>query len=100
MPTVNDEFNRSCVRIDLDPGCPGVFVHAEVTLWFSAGDLRVFNACAQRVAPGTRPFGAEQIVAAARRVRPGRGVPGGLSRCPPRVAAGSQACVANTLFGA
>jgi hypothetical protein len=68
MPTVNDEFNRTCVRLDLDPERSGIFTHDEVTLRFSEDDLRVFNQCAQRIAPGTPAVGAEQIAAAARRL--------------------------------
>lgn len=68
MPTVNDEFNRTCVRLDLDPERSGVFTHDEVTLQFSEDDLRVFNQCAQRIAPGAPVLGAEQIAAAARRL--------------------------------
>ncbi len=68
MPTVNDEFNRTCVRLDLDPERSGVFTHDEVTLQFSENDLRAFNQCAQRIAPGTPALGADQLAAAARRL--------------------------------
>lgn len=68
MPTVNDEFNRTCVRLDLDPERSGIFTHDEVTLQFSDDDLRVFNRCVGRIAPGTPALGAEQIAAAARRL--------------------------------
>ena len=68
MPTVNDEFNRTCVRLDLDPERSGIFTHDDVTLQFSENDLRAFNQCAQRIAPGTPALGAEQIAAAARRL--------------------------------
>lgn len=68
MPTVNDEFNRTCVRLDLDPERSGVFTHDEVTLQFSEDDLRAFNQCAQRIAPGTPALGADQLAAAARRL--------------------------------
>ncbi|TAM96166.1 MAG: hypothetical protein EPN40_09370 [Rhodanobacteraceae bacterium] len=68
MPTVNDEFNRTCVRLDLDPERSGIFTQGEVALQFSADDLRVFNQCAQRIAPGTPPLAAEQLAAAARRL--------------------------------
>lgn len=54
MPTVNDEFNRTCVRLDLDPERSGIFAHDEVALLFSEDDLRVFNRCVGRIAPGTR----------------------------------------------
>jgi hypothetical protein len=68
MPTVNDEFNRTCVRLDLDPERSGIFTHDEVVLQFSDDDLRVFNQCAERIAPGTPALGAEQLAAAARRL--------------------------------
>ena len=68
MPIVNDEFNRTCVRLDLDPERSGIFTHDEVTLQFTDDDLRLFNQCAQRIAPGTPTLGAEQLAAAARRL--------------------------------
>jgi hypothetical protein len=68
MPTVNDEFNRTCVRLDLDPERSGIFTHDEVPLHFSEDDLRVFNECAARIAPGTPALGSEQIAGAARRL--------------------------------
>ena len=68
MPIVNDEFNRTCVRLDLDPERSGIFTHDEVTLQFSDDDLRAFNQCVQRIAPGTPALGAEQLAAAARRL--------------------------------
>lgn len=74
MPTVDDEFNRTCVRLDLDPERSAIFTHDEVTLQFSEDDLRVFNDCAARIAPGTPALGAEQIAAAARRLARAVGV--------------------------
>jgi hypothetical protein len=68
MPTVNDEFNRTCVRLDLDAERSGIFTHDEVSLHFSDGDLRVFNDCAARIAPGTPALESEQIAGAARRL--------------------------------
>ena len=68
MPTVNDEFNRTCVRLDLDPERSGVFTRDDLKLQFSEDDLRAFNQCAQRIAPGTPALGAEQIAGAARRL--------------------------------
>ncbi|TAN07417.1 MAG: hypothetical protein EPN36_01935 [Rhodanobacteraceae bacterium] len=68
MPTVNDEFNRTCVRLDLDPERSGIYTQHEVVLQFNEEDLRVFNQCAQRIAPGTPALGAEQLAAAARRL--------------------------------
>ncbi len=68
MPTVNDEFNRTCVRLDLDPGRSGVFTQGELSLHFSEADLRVFNDCAARIAPGTPALASEQIAAATRRL--------------------------------
>lgn len=74
MPTVDDEFNRTCVRLDLDPERSAIFTHDEVTLQFSEDDLRVFNDCAARIAPGTPALGVEQIAAAARRLARAVGV--------------------------
>lgn len=68
MPTVNDEFNRTCVRLDLDAERSGVFTRDDLKLQFSEDDLRAFNQCAQRIAPGTPVLGAEQVVGAARRL--------------------------------
>lgn len=68
MPTVNDEFNRTCVRLELDPERSGIFTRDELALQFSEDDLRVFNQCAQCVAPEMPALGAAQIVAAARRL--------------------------------
>ena len=68
MPTVNDEFNRTCVRLDLDPERSGVFTRDDLKLQFSEDDLRAFNQCAQRIAPGTPALGAEQVAGAARRL--------------------------------
>ena len=68
MPTVNDEFNRTCVRLDLDPERSGIFSHDEAPLHISEADLQVFNRCAALVAPGTPALDAEQIAAAARRL--------------------------------
>lgn len=68
MPTVNDEFNRTCVRLDLDPERSGIFTPGETTLHFSEDDLRAFNECAARIAPGTPALGAEQMAGAARRL--------------------------------
>lgn len=68
MPTVNDEFNRTCVRLDLDPERSGVFTRDDLNLQFSEDDLRAFNQCAQRIAPGTPALGAEQVAGAARRL--------------------------------
>ena len=49
MPTVNDEFNRTCVRLDLDPERSGVFTRDDLNLQFSEDDLRAFNQCAARI---------------------------------------------------
>lgn len=68
MPTVNDEFNRTCVRLDLDPERSAVFTPAAASLQFDADDLRAFNLCRERIAPGTPELGAEQIAGAARRL--------------------------------
>lgn len=68
MPTVNDEFNRTCVRLDLDAERSGIFTRDDLKLQFSEDDLRAFNQCAQRIAPGTPVLGAEQVVGAARRL--------------------------------
>jgi hypothetical protein len=68
VPTVNDEFNRTCVRLDLDAERSGIFTRDDLKLQFSEDDLRAFNQCAQRIAPGTPALGAEQIAGAARRL--------------------------------
>ncbi|HEX5961797.1 MAG TPA: hypothetical protein VFY97_11200 [Rhodanobacteraceae bacterium] len=68
MPTVNDEFNRTCVRLDLDPARSGVFTPNALTLEIKAADLARFNECAARVAPGTPVLNADQIAGAARRL--------------------------------
>lgn len=68
MPTVNDEFNRTCVRLDLDAERSGIFTRDEVTLQIDEADLRAFNECVARIAPGTLALGAEQIAGAARRL--------------------------------
>lgn len=68
MPNVNDEFNRTCVRLDLDPERSGIFTGDEAELRFGDADLAAFNACAARVAPGTPEFSGEQIAGAARRL--------------------------------
>lgn len=68
MPIVNDDFNRTCVRLDLDPERSGIFTPQAAALRFSDDDLRAFNRCAQRIAPGTPALGAAQITAAARRL--------------------------------
>lgn len=68
MPTVNDEFDRTCLRPDLESGYSGIFTQDEVTLQFREDDLRAFNQCAERIAPGTPALDARQIAAAARRL--------------------------------
>lgn len=68
MPTVNDDFNRTCVRLDLDPERSAVFTPAAASLQVNEADLRVFNQCRERIAPGTPELGAEQIAGAARRL--------------------------------
>jgi hypothetical protein len=68
MPTVNDEFNRTCARLDLDAERSGIFSPGTAVLNFSAEDLRRFNDCAARVAPGTPALTADQIAGASRRL--------------------------------
>lgn len=68
MPNVNDEFNRTCMRLDLDAERSGIFMPGSVTVNFGPTDLARFNECAAKVAPGTPPLGAEQIAGAARRL--------------------------------
>ena len=68
MPTVNDEFNRTCVRLDLDPERSAIFTPGTMTLDIGQADLDRFNACVAKVAPGTPSFEAEQIAGAARRL--------------------------------
>ena len=68
MPTVNDEFNRTCLRPDRESGYSGIFTPDEVTLQFREDDLRAFSQCAERIAPGTPALDARQIAAAAWRL--------------------------------
>ncbi|HJR13807.1 MAG TPA: hypothetical protein VJ833_07910 [Rhodanobacteraceae bacterium] len=69
MPTVNDDFNRTVTRLDLDPELSGIFTRGAVaTLRFSDTDLMRFNDCVARVAPGTPALDGAQIAAAARRL--------------------------------
>lgn len=68
MPVVNDDFNRSCVRIDLDAERSGVFTPTGLIPRIHDADLDRFNACVARVAPGTPALRATQIAGAARRL--------------------------------
>jgi hypothetical protein len=68
VPTVNDEFNRTCLRPDRQSGYSGIVTPDEVTLQFREDDLRAFSQCAERIAPGTPALDARQIAAAARRL--------------------------------
>jgi hypothetical protein len=55
MPTVNDDFNRTVTRLDLDPELSGIFTPGAVAaLHFSDAELMRFNDCVARVAPGRR----------------------------------------------
>lgn len=68
MPVVNDEFNRTCVRLDLDGERSGIFTPGVSDIRFTEEGLRRFNECAARVAPGTPALTSPQIVGAARRL--------------------------------
>lgn len=68
MPTVNDEFNRTIARIDLDPDRSGIFSPVEQTIRFTAADLQRFNDCVARVAAGTPVLDERHVLAAARRL--------------------------------
>lgn len=68
MPAVNDDFNRTCTRLNLEEQRSGIYTPGEPVLAFTEADLRRFNACAARVAPGTPPLEPEQVVGAARRL--------------------------------
>lgn len=68
MPTVNDEFDRTVARINLDPDQSGVFTPAMAAINFTDADLQRFNACVASVAPGTPALDGRQILAAARRL--------------------------------
>lgn len=68
MPTVNEDFNRTVTRLDLDPERSGIFTPAISTLSFAEADLQRFNACVSKVAPGTPALDAAHIAAAARRL--------------------------------
>ncbi|WHZ18828.1 MAG: hypothetical protein OJF55_000977 [Rhodanobacteraceae bacterium] len=69
MPTVNDDFNRTVARLDLDAELSGIFTPgAAAALRFNDADLVRFNDCVARVAPGTPALDGPQIAAAARRL--------------------------------
>lgn len=68
MPRVNDDFNRTCTRLDLDGERSSVFTPDAVAVDFTDSDLRRFNDCAAQVAPGTPALEAPQIAGAARRL--------------------------------
>lgn len=68
MPRVNDDFNRTCTRLDLAEQRSGIFTSGEHVLGFNDEDLRCFNDCAARVAPGTPALEGRQIAGAARRL--------------------------------
>lgn len=80
MPTVDYEFNRTCTRLDLDPGLSGVFTPAvAAALEFTQDDLRRFNDCVAAVAPGAPALDSTHIAGAARRLSRAVG-PGNESR--------------------
>lgn len=68
MPNVNDEFDRTCVRLDLDPERSAIFTPTATMLQFREDDLRVFNQCLARIVPGTPALSAEQMAGAVRRL--------------------------------
>ena len=68
MPTVNDDFNRTCSRLDLDGERSGIFTPGVSLFSFTEAALDRFNECAARVAPGTPPLAATQIAGAGRRL--------------------------------
>lgn len=68
MPTVNDDFNRTCTRLDLDAERSGIFTPGVSSVSFTDTDLQRFNACVAQVAPDTPALDALQIAAAARRL--------------------------------
>lgn len=75
MPTVNDDFNRTVARIDLDPERSGIFTPGVSAYSFTEADLARFNACVAAVSPSTPALDSRQIAAAARRLS--RAVGGG-----------------------
>ncbi|MGH8115851.1 MAG: hypothetical protein ACREP0_00470 [Rhodanobacteraceae bacterium] len=68
MPTINDDFNRTCMRLDLNPEWSMVVPSKAPALDIDDADLRCFNDCVARVAPGTPALSANQIAGAARRL--------------------------------
>lgn len=68
MPTVNDDFNRTCTRLDLDGERSGIFTPGVSAVSFTEAELRRFNDCVARVAPGMPALKAPQIAGAARRL--------------------------------
>lgn len=69
MPTVNDDFNRTVTRLDLDSELSGIFTPgASANLRFAAADLARFNACVAQVAPGMPTLDGPQLAGAARRL--------------------------------
>ncbi|MGH8191144.1 MAG: hypothetical protein ACREP2_06830 [Rhodanobacteraceae bacterium] len=68
MPTINDDFNRTCVRLNLDAERSGIFTPGVSSFSFSDADLQRFNACAAQLAPGAPTLDSLQIAGAARRL--------------------------------
>lgn len=68
MPIVNDDFNRSCTRLDLHAERSGIFTPGVSAVSFSEADLRHFNETTARVVPGAPPLDGLQIAGAARRL--------------------------------
>lgn len=68
MPTTNPDFNRTIARLDLDAERSGIFTPGVSAVSFTDTDLRHFNECAARIAPGTPTLDGTQIAGAARRL--------------------------------
>lgn len=69
MPAVNDDFNRTVTRLDLDPELSGIFTPGVDALpCFDAAGLARFNACVARVAPAMPPLDGARMAGAARRL--------------------------------
>lgn len=68
MPTVNDDFNRTCTRLDLHAEWSMVLSSDAAKITLDEDGLREFNDSVALVAAGTPAFSSAQIAGAARRL--------------------------------